>query len=286
MPAIGKLSGVHKEGGGMVTAGGCGRFGVIARAAVGFALCAVLAVSAEIGISAGASVLYAGDWGGGLFGTKLSSEPYQTWGRNDSSGAIGSVRVKTSIPWHGGGGSVFADFTYAEVSVGGMYGSGHGRLEADSAQFSEVPDDEGRWTRRPWATLITNRTTYSFYAMNISVLGKYPRKLSDDLKVSLTAGINYAYAVSNRMDEGRTSETSYFSNDEISALWFKFGGIIEYDITDIVYIRPEFLYGIRLPNKIEKEESKNFNSDVSDFSLTPLLGHGFTVKLGLGFRLL
>jgi hypothetical protein len=66
-------------------------------------------------------------------------------------------------------------------------------------------------------------------------------------------------------------------------LWFKFGGGLDYDITSSLYLRGEFLYGLRLVNKAEND-MKDSLDDQGASDIKTRLGHGLTVKFAVGSK--
>jgi opacity protein-like surface antigen len=197
-------------------------------------------------ISAGAGALIGGDFGGGV----------------EFSGG-GSV-YKLETPYFGGGGFLFFDATYAELSFGILAGGGK----------IKVPDMMGGDTD----STITN--------LNIGLLGKYPFAINEKLSVFPLLGIDYQITVSRKID-GDEYERNIDGSDgkpvDFSALWFKLGGGLDYDITSNVYLRGEALYGLRLANKMENDLKDAFDDMGASDSKTRL-GHGLTVKLAVGYR--
>jgi opacity protein-like surface antigen len=71
------------------------------------------------------------------------------------------------------------------------------------------------------------------------------------------------------------------SSGDFSALWFKLGGGLDYDITNNIYLHSEALYGLRLANKVEND-MKDSIPDSADPKTR--LGHGLNVKLAVGYK--
>jgi hypothetical protein len=71
---------------------------------------------------------------------------------------------------------------------------------------------------------------------------------------------------------------------ELSALWFKFGGGVDYAISDKIYARGELLYGIRLANSYESDIMTNGNI-INFANGNPRLGHGLMIRAGVGYYL-
>jgi hypothetical protein len=120
----------------------------------------------------------------------------------------------------------------------------------------------------------------SFMGLDIGVLGKYPFAVSEKLSVFPLLGITYRVMLSAKMD-GEDYEGFGPDGDggpgDFSALWFKFGGGLDYSFTEKVYLRGSLLYGIRLANKMENDMKDDWDAD-------PLLGHGLEVKIAVGYK--
>ncbi|MDR2692870.1 MAG: hypothetical protein LBB74_01480 [Chitinispirillales bacterium] len=237
----------------------------IVGVAVGLALGAVSAVSA-VDLSVGGGGVFAGDWGGGFMGLS---------GKDDD----GKNRSQT-VPWVGGGLNVFFDAQYAEVGVGLTFGGGNPQVTYDGK--TEKEED----------------VNISFTSLNIGVLGKYPIALSDAMTLFPAVGIDYALMLSatSKYDDGEEkSEQKLDGKDgvpkagDFSALWIKFGVGADVALTGQLFLRPELLYGIRLANKYESDSVDEIKKSAEEYGekvdISPALGHGLTVKVGLGFRL-
>lgn len=154
---------------------------------------------------------------------------------------IPSTKVKT--PWVGGGVKGFFDITYAEIGVGLTFGGG--TMEMDAVEVD-----------------------WSFIALNLSLLGKYPIKLTDNISLFQATGIDYQMV----LDTG-----------DYSALWFKFGVGMDIAVSNIMFIRPMLLYGIRMANKWENKAIRPVITGGEEGST--LLGHGLTFSICIGFKL-
>ncbi|MCL2281698.1 MAG: OmpA family protein [Fibromonadales bacterium] len=106
-----------------------------------------------------------------------------------------------------------------------------------------------------------------FTAIDFSLLGKYPIELSENTSLFPAIGIDYLQDI----------------DGDYSALWFKFGAGMDFAVNEIIFIRPALLYGIRQANQWEKDAAKPVISDGKKGSA--LLGHGFTINVGVGFRI-
>ncbi len=154
---------------------------------------------------------------------------------------IPSSKVKT--PWVGGGIKGFFDITYVEIGVGLTFGGG-------TMEMAAVEVD------------------WSFVALNLSILGKYPIEFTDNISLFPAIGTDYQMV----LDTG-----------DYSALWFKFGTGMDIAVSDAMFIRPMLLYGIRLSNKWENDAMGPVVTGGEEGST--LLGHGFTFSVSIGFKL-
>jgi len=192
-------------------------------------------------MSIGVAGLFAGDFGGGF---------------NMPAIDVGGIKIpgaKVNTPWMGGGGKAFFDATYAEAGVGLVFGGGE-------MQMSAV---EVGW---------------SFAALSLGLLGKFPFELAGGVSMFPAAGIDYQRVLSMKTE--KTAAADAGSN---SALWFKFGAGMDISAGDLMFIRPMLLYGIRQPSEWEGNSAKPIIAGGKSGST--LLGHGFTLSVGIGFRL-
>jgi hypothetical protein len=199
------------------------------------------------GISAGIGGFYVGDYGGGI-----------AWAN----------REEVSMPYSGGGAYMFADAVFAEVFVG--YSGGGGKWESQDAKN---PNDLPEMSR-------------SFF--NAGVFLKYPMAMGADVSsVFPLAGLEYEAAASGKLRYangyvyGFYKENWRYDADALNALWLKFGCGFNMNINLIpnAYLRGEILYGFRTENAFEKSDAK------LNYAKTRQ-GHGLTLRLGMGMRLL
>jgi hypothetical protein len=179
-----------------------------------------------------------------------------------------------TTPYSGGGGFVFFDANYAELSVGFFAGGG----EMEAKIESNIPD----------VPVGSSKGDTSITALTIGLLGKYPIALNQNLKVFPLLGIDYLAVLSLKDEDGDeyTNADGKESPGDFSALWFKFGVGADVALTQKVYLRIEALYGIRLANKFENDLKDELDAEGQDYFTTKtLLGHGLTIKLAAGFKL-
>ena len=227
-----------------------------AGAVVGLAFGAVSAVSAacdgvfpacsELDRSVGGGVFFAGDFGGGFFGVS-----------REENGKV----VSETVPWSGGGVHLFFDASYAEFSFDLALGSGTPKTDGKS-----VNTDIG----------------ISFIGLGVGLLLKYPFELTDDVSLFPAFGVDYAFMLYSEAKSSVNGNDVYRKiekPDRFGALWFKFGGGFDVALAGAMFLRPELLYGIRLANKYESDLAED--NDL----VNPALGHGLTVKVGLGYKI-
>jgi hypothetical protein len=187
------------------------------------------------GFSAGAGEYFTSDFGGGI----------------ESSVSGQTMSVET--PYAGGGGFVFFDAAYAELSLG-IFGAGGTFKQEGGGQ----PGENGM----------------ALMGLDIGLLGKYPFSVNDRLALFPLAGAVYRLMLSTKDTDGNqyNSGGNEVDSGDFSTLWFKLGGGLDFFVSDNIYIRYTESYGIRLANTFEK------NAD------TTLIGHGFEMKFSVGYR--
>jgi hypothetical protein len=206
-------------------------------------------VFAQTPLSIGAGGYIGADFGGGV---------------EMSANFLGKVSIK--MPHSTGGGFIFFDANYAELSLG--LSSGKFKMAFEGLGYSSTLDNEPS---------ITN--------LNIGLLGKYPFGISEIFSVFPLLGIDYAVALSVKDKDGIFPGDENKSGD-FSALWVKFGGGTDISLMKKLYLRFEAMYGIRFANKFEKDMKDSAEkSSGSMADAKTLLGHGITVKMALGYRL-
>jgi hypothetical protein len=169
----------------------------------------------------------------------------------------GIYRIKTGVDNQtitavGGGGYVFFDAAFIEMTVEFFGGALNGN----------IPDD------------------WSYTALNLSFLGKFPLILGP-LTLFPLAGADYRIALSVK-DELGGSAWPVSDTREYNALWFQFGGGADYSITKSLYLRGEFLYGFRLRNKEEKDDIRT--AGTWGLRARYKLGRGPTLKIAVGYK--
>jgi opacity protein-like surface antigen len=226
---------------------------VVKKISVVLVLAALVAGGLSAQVSVGLGGHLGGDFGGGL---------------DASQSALGLTQTSTvKTPYFGGGGYLFFDAKYVEISFGLLAGSGtmEGTGKATYmgtvvAEFSEEID-------------------MSYTSLTIGALGKYPFAINRTLSAFPLLGIDYLIATTVKEKETGVEEDD---PGDLSALWFKLGGGLDISLSEQLYLRVGVLYGLRLASKWEKDAVAEMKD--AGYDAKPLLGHGLTAKLALGFK--
>ena len=204
-------------------------------------------------VSAGIGTYFTSDFGGGLE-FQYDKPPY------------GAVKFSITESYFGGGGFLFLDVTYIEISAGFFYVPG--KMNIKSYEEGIGIDFQG-------------------FGIDSSIFLKYPFIINDRAAVFPLLGICYRAFISTEVKtEGSDTESRLMESifDGLNVIWFKAGAGFDYSFGGSVFLRAEFLYGIRYLN--------GFESDILDYfkmmgtvGEKTLPGHGLEVKLAIGFRL-
>jgi hypothetical protein len=207
---------------------------------------------AQVNFSFGGGGFFASDFGGGIEATM--------------AGGLGTM--KTEMPYTGGGGYLFFDASYAELSFGFFSGGG-----------------DSKSTQTYGGTSTSTTTPFKATSLNIGLLGKFPIAVSDSLTVFPAVGIDYQAVVAATQDgEAYKNRDGDEAPGDFSALWIQFGGGVDYSFTSNIFLRCELLYGIRIANKFENDMVDFLKEMMPGITANPLPGHGLTIKLAIGWR--
>ncbi|MDR2631689.1 MAG: hypothetical protein LBC60_12270 [Spirochaetaceae bacterium] len=219
-------------------------------------LCAVLVLiifavgglaAADFAFSVGTGYYLSGDFGGGF-----------------ETSSLLTMQKKMKTPYFGGGGFVFIDATYAELSLGFFGGGGKTEISS-SGMIGQIV-----------------RLDLSIINLNIGLLSKYPFKVGRRISIFPLLGIDYQVTIFAKIDNEVLLLGTALNPIELSALWFKNGIGADFGITDHLFLRSVFLYGLRIPNKFEKDMRDL--AEMSGAIADTRLGHGLTIKIALGYK--
>jgi opacity protein-like surface antigen len=159
----------------------------------------------------------------------------------------------------------FFDFKYVELSVGVAFSRlENSSSESDLAANPNFPAD-----------------TFSLHG-GISL--KYPFTISDRFSLFPLAGIDYHLYLLAKKDDGRDAAFPVSASQDakameaLSALSFKLGAGLDTSFTDHLFLRTELVYGIQLPNKMER-----YLADARQH-IEWTLSHGGGFKIAVGYR--
>jgi hypothetical protein len=177
---------------------------------------------------------------------------------------IGSTQ-EFLITTSGGGFYAFLDATYLEVNVGMLFGSQ--KIKISSEGYS-LERDQGT-------------VTY----LTLGLFGKYPIDLGGFTLFPML-GIQFDLGLGAKDPNGNDLKFGQGNNpsmaDYMNRFWVKFGVGADLNLSDAVYLRPSFLYGINFGTK----DNNNFVKDVNDLPGYTATGfyHGLDIRVALGFR--
>ena len=166
---------------------------------------------------------------------------------NEAKGTVGSDDLTYGHTFITFGGFIFFDATYAEAalsfgpSIGGTYYtvSGH-----DSEEIE----------------------TFTTFAMNFSLLGKFPFKLGSSFKLFPLVGFSY--------------NMNFKDFSQLNQLGLLFGAGMDYNFQkwEKLYLRAELLYSIRFPSNFQKDMADLIDGSAKMGML------GAVVKVGVGYK--
>jgi len=188
------------------------------------------------GMSVGGGGFLAGDFGGGI-----------AWGSGEYM----------AMPYAVSGAYLFFDARYIEVFIGYSIGGGHW----ESASAPDLP-----YMHRTHV----NGGALVKYAVAAGRVKYYPL-LGFDWVASTYGRLAYANGHEYAFDEvnGRPAANA------LSAFWVRFGGGIDFGLSQSVYLRAEALYGLRTDSEFEINEAASANG-------SRRVGHGPVLKIGIG----
>ena len=173
--------------------------------------------------------------------------------------------MSTNMGHFGGGAFVFIDAKYLEVSLGYFMGSGNWEIKTNAPGISNEKVGE---------LLLSS--------LNIGLLLKYPVAINSKLKLFPALGVNYQAVLSAKLDG-----TEIDHPDDLSAVWFQFGGGLDWNFSQKLYLRFEALYGIRTKTNMEEDYVDYLDYSFSGYQVKnkEILGQGPSIKIALGINL-
>ena len=170
------------------------------------------------------------------------------------------------LPFMGSGIFAFIDATYVEASAGFFFGAIE--VKGTGAAIGAI-----------------NSVKIDFTSLTLGLLGKFPFRTGEKTALFPAVGIEY-----NAVLDAKLQDLSVlFDAGDLSHLWIKFGGGLDFSLTDRLYLRGTALYGIRFESKMEKDlvDLIKFSlayEGVSGISVDTVLSHGIQLKFALGYK--
>lgn len=172
----------------------------------------------------------------------------------DFGGGVKLDPVKAEMPSNAFGAYGFFDIKYVEISAGILFGTT--KLTMSYPGYS--------------ADLLDFSTTN----FSLGLLGKFPIKVGEKVTLFPALGLDLQLCLSAE-DEGVKADDP----DKLNTIYVRFGGGIDFNLTDTLFIRGTILYGIRIQNELESDLADSMGSGAE-----ANLGHGPAVKLAIGFK--
>ena len=166
----------------------------------------------------------------------------------------GGSTAEYLITTSGGGFYAFFDATYLEVDVGMLFGSQKIKLPIYGVSI------EGDGPNVSYLTL--------------GLYGKYPIDLGGFTLFPML-GIQFDIGLSAERN-GVKAEPQDLA-DMANRFWVKFGVGADLNLSEQLYLRPSFLYGVNFGTKVN-------NDTVKDDANTTGFYHGLDIRVALGFR--
>jgi uncharacterized protein YfiM (DUF2279 family) len=215
-------------------------------------------IFAQDGIfSLGGGGVFGSDFGGGV---ELTAKDASDW-----------MEASMKMPYIGGGGYIFLDATYWELTFD-LY---TGFSKYKGTVKSSVAGQESYATD----------TELTFMNLNVGLFGKYPFALSENFSLFPLLGAEYNACISATDKDGNTLSFA----DDFSAIWLKAGCGMDIAPTEKFFLRFEALYGLRFANNWENDYKEAFNILLKgsglDGDTKTLLGNGLTVRIAVGYKL-
>jgi len=162
--------------------------------------------------------------------------------------------AEIKYPWNAFGFYGFYNDKYIEASLGLLFGF--------STMTSSYPGTSG-----------DAEMEMSF--LSLGVLGKYPFAIGEKIVLFPALGLDVYLGLSAK--EKKSGDT-YDDPGDFSHLWFRFGGGIDYNLTDKLYLRGLVLLGLRTAMQFERD----LIDGLADSEKT--IGFGPSIKVAVGYN--
>jgi hypothetical protein len=228
--------------------------------------------------------------GGGLFGTHWKSakvkDEYKEYSgpmsglagfpvpTADTTEAMKMGYFDTDELSVGGGIWAFFDATYVEADVALLFTTITQTVKMPNEPMLQLAGEE--------------KYSYTVTHLNFALLGKYPFTLNRQWTLFPLLGIDGQIALhdkDDRLEKDLKKPKEQLPNydppnlaDFWNCLWIKAGVGADFNLSETLYIRGEFLYGVKLNSKNDSDNAKYWAEQAGGVS------NGPSLKIGLGYR--
>jgi hypothetical protein len=162
--------------------------------------------------------------------------------------------TKISMTTIGGGFFGFFDATYVEADIGVLFGGTS--VKSSYSGFSLTIDG-------PDVTILT-----------LGVFGKYPFDLGSSVALFPMLGIQLDLGLGAKQQNGKKMDSDDVA-DFLNRFWVKLGLGADFNLTESMFLRPSFLYGLNFGTKSYRDQYKSWSP----------FYHGLDIiRVALGFR--
>jgi hypothetical protein len=193
---------------------------------------------------------------------------------NKEAGDAGYKATDYNSTLVGGGFYGFFDATYIEANLGLLLGNENYDKKL-SGKLGDLDFSKG----------------YDITALKIGIFGKYPFQVGGKAAVFPMIGLDIMLPLGGKI-LGKDKNDSEFDSESRSdfdkmftQVWVKFGVGADFYATDNVFIRPEFMYGIRFNTEDETKSIGKYEPDSKDPKyFRSIFGHGLDIRVAVGYR--
>jgi len=122
-------------------------------------------------------------------------------------------------------------------------------------------------------------------ALKIGIFGKYPFQLGGAVSVFPMLGLDIMLPLGGKIggEDIPSGEVKSEFDKAFTQVWVKLGIGADIFATDHVFIRPEFMYGIRFNTENETKMIGKWESGSGKIA-SSVLGHGLDIRVAVGYR--
>jgi opacity protein-like surface antigen len=167
----------------------------------------------------------------------------------------------------------FFDATYIEANLGLLFGN---------EKNDKTPSDEDM------------KKGYDVTALKIGIFGKYPFQLGETAAVFPMIGLDIMLPLGGKVWGHDPTDSDYFGKSiksdfdkQFTQIWVKFGVGADFYVTNNIFIRPEFMYGIRFNTDSENKHIGSKFDPAADPDTrkiaSSIFGHGLDIRVAVGY---